>query len=45
MGIQILMSAWLSAAWNGISQTESGDIQGKLLTSILLTFLSVQISK
>lgn len=36
MGIQILMSVGLSAAWNDISQTESEDIQGKLLSSILL---------
>lgn len=38
MGIQFLMSVWLSAAWNGIPQTESGDNQDKLLPSILLAF-------
>lgn len=45
MGIQILVSVLLSAIWNGIFQTEAGDIQGKFLSSILLALLSVQISK
>ena len=45
MGIQILMSIWLSVTWNGTSQTEAGDIQGTILSGILLAILSVQISK
>lgn len=45
MEIQILMSVWLSAAWNAISQTESGDIQGKLLARILLTFCQFRFLK